>query len=157
MILVDTFVAGRPKTKGSMRVRNRQTLAMEEGVGGSSTWRALMASAVRDDYQRRIPPWCVGERRDPTAGPVLVVATFCLPVDPLRVNAGDLDKLTRNLLDAIASDARNPRYRGGVILNDNQVAELRVRKTGPPFTLTSGCGVLVRIETLDTSAMHGVL
>lgn len=133
MILVDTFVAGRPKTKGSMRVRNRAALQLEEGVAGSGHWRALMAGAVRDDYQRRWSGWpsnATGTRL-PTPGPVGVKAIFYLPVDPLQVRAGDLDKLARNLLDALASDSSNSRYNGGVIFNDNQVARLVLDKVGP--------------------------
>jgi hypothetical protein len=133
-LLVDTFVAGRPKTKGSMRVRNRATGAMQESVEGSSTWRALMAGAIREDYQRRWSGWPanLAGARLPTPGPVAVTATFHLPVDPLQVRAGDLDKLLRNLLDALAADARNPRYNGGVIFNDNQVSAFHdVQKIGP--------------------------
>jgi hypothetical protein len=131
-LLVDTFVAGRPKTKGSMRVRNRATGAMQESVEGSSTWRALMAGAIREDYQRRAYPYRPNAPRLPTPGPVAVTATFHLPVDPLQVRAGDLDKLLRNLLDALAADARNPRYNGGVIFNDNQVSAFHdVQKIGP--------------------------
>jgi hypothetical protein len=145
MILVDTFVAGRPKTKGSMRVRNRQTLALEESVDGSGTWRALMAGAVKADYQARTSAVHQGDR-PPHPGPVAVIAVFYLPVDPTQTRAGDVDKLARNLLDALASDARNPRYNGGVIFNDNQVARLDVMKTGPCVSPT--LGVHIRIVAL---------
>lgn len=149
MILVDTFVAGRPKTKGSMRVRNRATLALEESVDGSGRWRALMAGAVKADYQARAADaLSVPGERLPVTGPVAVIAIFYLPVDPVQARAGDVDKLTRNLLDALASDARNPRYNGGVIVNDNQVVKLDVTKTGP-MPLDASCGVLIRITALQ--------
>jgi hypothetical protein len=142
MILVDTFVAGLPRTKGSLAKRPNGTLY--DSVIDSGKWRALMAGAVRDDYQRH---WL--GRRDlgpgPHAGVVRVVAVFRLPVDPLAHGAGDLDKLTRNLLDALGTRSKNPRYNGGVIVDDNQVVTLYVQKIGP----NERPGVNVLIETLS--------
>jgi len=158
VILVDTFVAGQPKTKGSMSVRNRSTGALAESVAGSSRWRALVAGAVRDDYARRwVERTCAGPAgrcshpRAFTCGSppmpygegVFVWASFRLPVDPLQVRAGDLDKLLRNVLDALASDARNPKYNGGVIFNDNQVVTIVSEKLGP----ASEPGLQLRVTT----------
>lgn len=181
-LLLRTFIAGVPKTKGSLRVRNARTGVLAEGVKGSGDWRALVAGGVRDAYRAwwaemtctagkpldarfgtcSHPPHMRCGAPQPTPGPVAVRALFDLPVDPLQVRAGDLDKLLRNLLDALASDARNPRYNGGVIVNDNQVARfLDVRKTGPHahpglhvevWSLTGSWAL-----PLDQSHTHGTL
>jgi hypothetical protein len=158
-LLLRTFIAGVPKTKGSLRVRNAKTGALTEGVKGSSDWRALVAGGVRDAYQALNPQRFAIAPRPPSIGPVAVRADFELPVDPLQVRAGDLDKLLRNLLDALASDARNPRYNGGVIVNDNQVAGLYASKSGPH----RHPGLRVEVYTLplprplDQSHTHGTL
>lgn len=137
MILVDTFVAGRPRTKGSLAKRPNGSLY--DSVVDSGKWRALMAGALRDAYGPTTdgPP--------PYTGPVEVIAAFYLPAAPLDYGAGDLDKLARNLLDALGTRSKNPRYNGGVIEDDNQVVYLQTKKIGP----TSSPGVFVRVESLD--------
>jgi hypothetical protein len=106
MILVDVFVPGAVKTKGSLVVRNRATGAMKESVAGSSTWRVLMAQAIRDDIARRFPEdgEYFGVRVHPYPGAVAVSITAYLStvetrshiahgwVWPTWVRAGDLDK-----------------------------------------------------------------
>jgi hypothetical protein len=139
MIIVDVFVPGAAKTKGSMEVRNRVTGAMKESVAGSSRWRALMAQAVRDDIARRQPP--VAELRAPYPGPVSVtVAAYLTPpagwvarfltavIWPIWPRAGDLDKLVRNVLDAIGSTSRNAKMNGGAIVDDNLVCRIAAWK-----------------------------
>lgn len=145
MILMQTFVAGEPKTKGSMRIRNRATGALAESVAGSSTWRALMAGAVRDAYRdsTRADTW-----RPPYTGAVFVQLMFVLPVDPLREGAGDLDKLTRNVLDALGMRSKNPRYNGGVIIDDNQVCRIKTEKWQSVSLARSGTGVFITVETM---------
>lgn len=168
MILVDTFVAGLPRTKGSLAKRPNGSLY--DSVVDSGKWRALMAGAVRDAYRawwaRR---YCTGPYRgcshgahlpcgrpEPHPGAAEVAATFLLPCDPLAYAAGDLDKLARNLLDALGTHSKNPRYNGGVIVDDNQVILLHVRKVE---AATAGLrpGVSVTVGTVDNSAMHGRL
>jgi hypothetical protein len=164
VIIVDTFVAGRPRTKGSLTF---VTPTYAKDSEASRHWRALMAGAVLDSRNRLhaertctssrgatgLPIGCSHAsfwpcgRAQPYAGPVLVRLTALLPVDPLEHGAGDLDKLARNVLDAIASNAKNSRFRGKAILDDNQVTELVARKLGP----TERTGVRIVIETLDTS------
>lgn len=164
MILVDTFVAGLPRTKGSLAKRPNGTLY--DSVIDSGKWRALMAGAVRDEHARRwAAAMCDGGgmcshsplftcgRPQPIGGAVRVDAVFWLPVDPLAYGAGDLDKLTRNLLDALGTHSKNPRYNGGVIIDDNQVTHLNVHKRGP----SDRPGVHVIVSALDTSAMHARL
>lgn len=144
MILVSTFVAGLPRTKGSLAKRPNGTLY--DSVVDSGKWRALMAGALRDahelQYVRTFGPTSDGP--PPYPGAVEVGATFHLPVDPLAYGAGDLDKLTRNLLDALGTHSRNPRYNGGVIVDDNQVTGLHVCKVGP----ASRPGVDVQIRVV---------
>lgn len=149
MILVDTFVAGLPRTKGSLARRPNGSLY--DSVVDSGKWRALMAGAVRDDYRQRhgelLPGTTVRLTPGPCPGPVLVSALFTLPVDPLAYGAGDLDKLLRNLLDALGTKSKNPRYNGGVILDDNQVTDFgNVRKRGP----SPHPGVRVVVSTTST-------
>ena len=144
VIIVQTFVAGLPRTKGSLAKRPNGTLY--DSVTDSGRWRALMAGAVRDSYEvhwvRANGPTSDGP--PPHPGPVEVGATFQLPVDPLAYGAGDLDKLTRNLLDALGTHSRNPRYNGGAIVDDNQVVSLVVVKVGP----RPAPGVHIRVTAL---------
>jgi hypothetical protein len=164
VIIVDTFVAGRPRTKGSLTF---VTPTYAKDSEASRHWRALMAGAVLDSRNRlHAERTCTGERgatglpigcshasfwpcgqAEPYAGPVGVRLVVGLPVDPLEHGAGDLDKLLRNVLDAIASNARNPRFRGGAIIDDNQVTWVIAEKWGP----AKRTGVQIVIETLDTS------
>jgi hypothetical protein len=157
MIIVDVFVPGAAKTKGSMEVRNRATGAMKESVAGSSRWRALMAQAVRDDIARRQPP--VAELRAPYPGAVSVtvgayltppagwVARFLAAVIwPIWPRAGDLDKLVRNVLDAIGSTSRNAKMNGGAIVDDNLVCRLMAEKHVADDRYPAGVRIIV--ETL---------
>jgi hypothetical protein len=158
VIIVDVFVPGAAKTKGSMEVRNRATGAMKESVAGSSRWRALMAQAVRDDLDRRHPthgqaicfPW-------PGAVSVTVGAYLTPPATwgsdydaclswPIWARAGDLDKLVRNVLDAIGSTSKNPKYNGGAIVDDNLVCRIVANKHVAPETTAAGVRIIV--ETL---------
>lgn len=144
MILVDTFVAGQPKTKGSVTVRKNGTVtnSRKRADGtmdhSSSHWRALMAGAVRDDYARRFGSLTTAA---PCVGPVMVSLLAHLPTDPLAYGAGDLDKLLRNVLDALGTTSKNPRFNGGVIVDDNQVTRIDATKYGP--TLQPGVHILV--------------
>lgn len=106
------FVPGRPKTKGSMVARPNGS--MRENVAGSGMWRQLMAYAAKLEMRRR------PDVRWPLAGPVSVRALFWLPVTPIGARVGDIDKLCRNLLDAL-DDA-------GVYADDVQVVDLVARK-----------------------------
>lgn len=159
MIIVDVFVPGAAKTKGSMEVRNRATGAMKESVVGSSRWRVLMAQAVRDDIERRLGP--VGTEANairpilpyPGAVAVTVVAYLAAPTLwghhlPIWNRAGDLDKLVRNVLDALGSTSKNPKMNGGAIVDDNLVCRLAAEKrvAGPSGALAAGVRIIV--ETL---------
>jgi Holliday junction resolvase RusA-like endonuclease len=157
VIIVETFVAGAAKTKGSMELRNRATGAMKESVIGSSQWRALMAAAVRDDIARRSREFLDSALVNvpaqlPYAGAVAVTLTFYL--SPLRRDlfrwpvwerAGDLDKLVRNVLDALGSTSRNPRMNGGAIVDDNLVCRIVADKFNAEGFRA---GVMIKVETL---------
>lgn len=181
MILVDVWVAGRPKTKGSMTIRPNGSAY--ESVIGSPTWRALMAGAVKDDYRRRHAGINGDTVPGPHPGPVAVYVAAHLPPPedpgpggyairrtwfakalqmlttwgwPVWDQSGDLDKLARNVLDAIGSTAKNAKYRGGAITDDVLVCSLVASKhvagdAGRPP------GVSIQIATLDGPAMHGRL
>lgn len=170
MIIVDVFVSGAAKTKGSMEVRNRATGAMKESVVGSSRWRALMAQAVRTERQRRActggsggmacdhrPPFACAKPA-PWAGAVTVHVLAYLTCPrrgddvhahnhyPIWYQAGDLDKIVRNVLDALGTKSDNPKMNGGAIVDDNLVcrivAEKRVADDRRP------AGVRIIVETL---------
>lgn len=187
MILVDTWVAGRPRTKGSMIARPNGS--MYDSVIGSGTWRALMAGAVRDDHRRRwVERTCTGGsggcshgthfecgRPTPYPGPVTVYVDAYLPAPedpgptapsirrtwyrfavamlrtwsaPVWEQSGDIDKLARNVLDAIGSTSRNVKVNGGAIVDDVLVCTLVASKHvagvgGHP------AGVSITIRTLD--------
>lgn len=118
------WVPGRPKTKGSLTVVNGARGVLRENVAGSKEWRDMIRyKAV--EARNEGGDW-------PLAGPVAVAATFYLPVvqvvKPNRKGdgyerTGDLDKLSRNLLDAL-QDA-------GVYVDDVQVVRLLVDKAAP--------------------------
>lgn len=109
--MMTAFVPGQPKTKGSMVARPNGS--MREGVVGSKRWRMLMAARFRQEY-RGI---------EPMSGPVMVSCVWLLAGNPVATRAGDIDKLVRNLLDAL-TDAR-------VYLDDVQVVKLVTEKFGP--------------------------
>lgn len=122
--LAEIWIPGRPRSKGSLKVispRGQKPRLIEDHKH-SKPWRQQMVKAMRDP------------QREPYAGPVQVVATFVFerhgvtskqllwPTLNAGVNAqGDLDKLLRNLLDAL-TDAR-------VIVDDSQVCQIGSSKS----------------------------
>lgn len=141
MIIVDVFVPGAAKTKGSMEIGNKATGWLRESVVGSKPWRALMAGQVRDDIARRARERCHCGGEDcapaPWPGPVdvTVVADLLPPLSgqigrvqpwlwPIWDQAGDLDKLVRNVLDALGSKSKNDKMNGGAIVDDNLVVHI---------------------------------
>lgn len=93
---------------------------VKENVAGSKQWRQLMAYRLRQAWNGGEGD-AIGrgyEPREPLAGPVRVSAMFYLPCargerSLIAQGSGDVDKLARNLLDALAD--------AGVIRNDAQV------------------------------------
>jgi hypothetical protein len=156
MIIVDVFVPGAAKTKGSMEIRNRATGAMKESVVGSSRWRALMAQAVRDDIERRRQIWIMATGRTDVALPYpgavsVTVEAYLTPpmahvVSPVWNQVGDLDKIVRNVLDALGSTSKNPKMNGGAIVDDNLVCRIVASKHVAPAVTSAGVHIVV--ETL---------
>lgn len=146
-LLADFFVTGRPRTKGSLKVitpRGRKPILVEDHEH-SKPWRIRMVNEIR----MRVPGVARVDHA-PYAGAVSVYACFYFeqtgdtalaslwPVVNGGVNAnGDLDKLLRNLLDAL-KDAR-------VIKDDSLVCEINARmRWVSEFEPRSGVQCLVR-------------
>jgi hypothetical protein len=154
MILTEFTRLGRPRTKGSLRAYctkgARHIVRYEEQTKDSKLWRAQMAKWAQVsmlDLHGRIVRW---------PGAVVVEATFYfhqeLGVDgevveshrtpfPTDIHLGDVDKLTRNLLDAL-TDAQ-------VIKDDSLVADIVVRKRWCPEGADHG--VTCRVSILEDS------
>ena len=143
MIITELFIPGRPVTKGSL---TRQGEALVD-TPQSKAWRRLMAGAIRDDLQRRAISR--GAAPTPFAGPVHVSATWWLPVDPLAHGAGDLDKLVRNLLDALSAPGPRTTDRSlcaSAIVDDNQVVSLATWKHCREWSP----GVSLKVESVES-------
>jgi Holliday junction resolvase RusA-like endonuclease len=123
-LIAELFVPGRPRTKGSLK-----PFPVRDGRGGmkitvhdtpeSEEWKRTMIRAIRQEY--KIKPHVVGRKitgftPEPYAGPVDVTAVFAFDrrqsvnggaVEsqageyPTAEVVGDVDKLLRNLLDAL--------------------------------------------------------
>ena len=127
-LLLMTWVPGAPKTKGSMAVRNARAGTMKESVIGSTRWRQLIAQRAREMRQQS-ETW---------NGPAGVSAYFYLPrEDPTVKRSGDIDKLTRNVLDAL-EDAK-------IWADDVQCVTLDIRKLGLAASPEGGPGVFVTV------------
>lgn len=103
--VVNFFVPGYPRTKGSLEVvrtpgAGRKSV-VRESAKDSGTWRRLVAERARADLARR---GCHIGVVLPARVLVHVRFTF-LGDDVLSQYIGDLDKLERNILDAL-QDAR---------------------------------------------------
>lgn len=146
MIITELFIPGRPVTKGSLTVVN----GVPKDTPKSKAWRRVMAGAIRDDLVRRQWPM----NTYPHVGPVMVEAVWWLPVPVLQVRAGDLDKLLRNLLDALSSPNERTTDRSlcaSAIVDDNQVQSA----TSWKFQDVERPGVLVRVVTLSIDGVGG--
>lgn len=110
--ILDLWVPGAPTTKGSMNhIGGGQ---MVQSVKGSTQW----ANIIRRAVAARIERGRAGFAERPV--PVRVQAVFWVRgEDVVEERAGDVDKLTRNVLDALAADPVKG-YRG-VYVNDVQV------------------------------------
>lgn len=116
--VLDVFVPGHPKTKGSLDHIGQGK--MRENVQGSKAWRQLMAYRLRQAWnaENEVAGWPDRVPREPLAGAVRVSAMFYLPCargqrSLIARGSGDVDKLVRNLLDALTDS--------GVIKDDAQV------------------------------------
>lgn len=142
VLLAEMWIPGRPRTKGSLKVitpRGQRPRLIEDHKH-SKPWRTRMTHAIRDADTSFAEPY---------TGPVAVTARFLferhgptaktLPYPTLNagVNAcGDLDKLLRNLLDALQGAA--------VIVDDAQVCSVQTVKSWD-----GEAGVWLTVWTLD--------
>src|SRR5688572_1923903 len=95
-VVLDFWVLGNPKTTGCIVVVNGRRGVLREGVVGSKRWRSLVGYAAIQEMGRQPGiDW-------PLLGPVTLTLAFSLPVDDaIQARAGDIDKLYRNVLDAL--------------------------------------------------------
>jgi Holliday junction resolvase RusA-like endonuclease len=120
-------VYGDPKPKGSMRHVGKGR--MVEQVAGGKPWREAVKWAALDAREE----WRVGWLNDhwrPLDGPLCCEITYTVrkPASapktrvtwPITRSSGDVDKVARNVLDALVD--------AGVMRDDSQVVELTVRK-----------------------------
>ncbi len=126
-------VDGTPKPKGSMRhIGNGR---MIEQVKGSKEWRQRVALTGRNAALKASWATC--------SDPVTVLAHFYLPrpktaknrVWPHTRSSGDVDKLCRNILDAL-DDA-------GILADDSQVVNLHASKAYEDNQNKPGCVIRV--------------
>lgn len=169
MIITEVWVPGNPRTKGSLSAKGGHA----EDTPQSKRWRAMMAEQVRRDIERRctglvgVNPISAEPLPWPYHGAVDVefVAFLARPpggvsevlngVDPAAIwhNAGDVDKLARNVLDAIAADAKSAIMNGGAIINDNQVIRLVAEK----YAARPGeQGLWLRVATVGQAELEWV-
>lgn len=129
-----------------MKIVNSRRGVLSEAVEGSMRWRQIVAYAVAVG--------AIGREDLPFAGPVRVDLDFYLPVDPLGARAGDVDKLARNVLDALSACGsagssaceQGCRKHAGVYRDDSQVVALSVSKYGPRV---EGQGVRIRVRAIS--------
>ena len=151
--LLVLFVPGHPRSKGSMKcigARGKAKHVLQEQVTLSKPWRERMQRAIVQEVRRGGAG--VGAAALPWTGPVRVRIGFYFdrpetgvgvsmpfPVIDAGVNAvGDLDKLTRNVLDALQGS--------GLIKNDCLVVGIVAEKRWVPNGL--GPGVQITVETV---------
>lgn len=154
--LLSCYVYGTPRTKGSMRPMKTPSgrVRLVEEVKDGPEWRKTMARAIMPEIADRIG---TGERATwrlregyPYRGPVSVVLEFHViePAGdtgewPVDIRIGDVDKLTRNVLDVLSAPTSRGQASTGVIVDDSQVCDLTASKR---FASATGALPGVRIE-----------
>lgn len=132
------WVPGHPKTKGSMESQERRGggRRMVQSVEGSEQWALIVERAVRSS-------WSYATEPTPYAGPVAVSLAFWLPVaDCAAGRPGDLDKLVRNVLDALT--------KAGVYGDDAQVTHMpEVGKYPVGMGGVPTAGVMIEVRPCD--------
>lgn len=122
--LVEAFVPGIARTKGSLtpkRIQGRTPVLVDSEL--SIAWRRLVAYQARN---------ALPEGHVPSLAPIMVSIVVTLPgldwKDVLSQGSGDIDKIVRNVLDALAVDPKKPDLAAGVYVNDAQVVCVNATK-----------------------------
>lgn len=122
------WVPGRPKTKGSLDFVGGHVV---ENVAGSKRWRQLVAYQV--EHVLALDPAQIASIW-PWPGPVAVACVFHMPVtDVTRARSGDLDKLMRNVLDALQDAGM---YGDDVAVTRAVLEKVPAGERGPGLDLT---------------------
>lgn len=138
--MITVWVPGCAKTKGSMTAvqstsRRYGKTHMVQSVQGSDDWATLVAAEVCRQYGIMRP----GAAWHCPTGPVGVSLRFWLPVaQAWETRSGDVDKLARNVLDALT--------KAGAYGDDVQVTQLQVEKY--PARPNPGPGLLLKVWQL---------
>jgi Holliday junction resolvase RusA-like endonuclease len=156
------FVPGRPRTKGSLKfncMKNRaHTVRVQEEVAESKTWRTKVARACREQQLADhgtllkhegavwVRLWFYFARQEYVNGGV--IESHETPF-PTNIRLGDIDKLTRNILDALSvPTAENQKpLCSCLIKDDSQVVDLFAQKRWADEEHPEG--VSVTVTTLD--------
>ena len=159
-MLLKVFVPGHARSKGSLKPVvdwRRRKVWLEEQVTLSKPWRKTVQAAVVREVREKTPVLAMGSDGIWKAypGPVAVSLDFAFerpktgigaglrfPVVAAGPNAiGDLDKLIRNILDALQVQSG-----AGLITNDANVVGIHANKTYAQEGERAGVHILV--ETL---------
>lgn len=152
--MMRTFVAGIPRPKGSLKPQ------AVRGGGGRITGRTRLVDSDNSKRWRRTMAKHFAEFRTvamPLPGPVVVSAVFYfdrndyLVADdsqwPDHPHIGDLDKLLRNLLDALQVDDTGEGNGAAIIKDDRQVVKF-IEPTGKWWASPGeSAGVAVEVWT----------
>lgn len=153
--ILDLFIPGTPKPKGSLRHVGHGRLI--EQLAGSPDWRNTVRAAAHNAVRCCPDPTC-GHLQDgyPNPAALAVDITLLFPkpksapktrqILPITRSSGDIDKQARNILDALVD--------AGVMRDDSQVIDLTVRKRYCPEGGTPGAHVEVR-ETDPSTPLAG--
>jgi len=140
--VLDFWVPGHPRTKGSLTARARKCLCCDKCTGyvgkmqlvdteASKRWRKLVAYQAEQAIAQSLYSFPIVDRVGLDLG-------FALDIDDvIKDGAGDTDKLYRNVLDAL-TDA-------GVYRDDVQVVRLTGYKIEAEV-FDQGYGVRVRVS-----------
>jgi hypothetical protein len=141
------FVAGRARTKGSLKVigyRPNGSAILSEQVAGSKAWRATLAHVILRSLGASIGPRGPVVDWEPWDGPVVVRMLTFLPRKsgrtepyPILRTDGDTDKYQRNTGDAL-QDTR-------LIVDDGQIVDWIASKRWAQDRQMPGSWIEVRI------------
>lgn len=149
---VRVWVAGAARTKGSLSAQiapgvtstGRRRVRMVESVQGSGAWRAATVQAVMAALGGSPSPEGPRLPYRPWSGPVKVGLCVWLPRPrtspaagwPTSQRTGDVDKLQRNIGDALVDV--------GLLADDSLIVSWQAVKLWAPSPLHAGALILVR-------------